>query len=103
MASELIKRNGNKITLQVEIELDPASMPKSEQQIEQALNEAGTQAAQIALEQFDTDGSPICVNGQNLTSKGQIKKNTRHHTVKQVSSAMFTKVAKAGRRIARSK
>ncbi len=82
MASELTKRNGNKITLQVEIELNEDSMLKSELEIEQALNEAGIQATQVALEQFDTKGTPIKTNGQNLTSKGQIKKNTKRHTEK---------------------
>ena len=77
MASKLIKKDGNKITLQIEIELDPTSMLNSEEQIAKALNEAGIQATQDALQQFDTDGSPIDIGGKRHTSKGQEKKDTK--------------------------
>lgn len=77
MSSKLIKKDGNKITLQIEIELDPTSMLNSEEQIAKALNAAGMQATQNALRQFDTDGNPIAVGGEKLTSKGQEKKSTK--------------------------
>lgn len=82
MASKFIKKDGKKITLQIEIELDPNSMLNSEEQIAKALNEAGMKASQEALEQFDTDGRPIDVGGEQFTSKGQEKKSTKHHTEK---------------------
>ena len=63
--------------MEIEIELDPGSMLNSEEQIAAALNEAGLQATQEALEQFDTDGSPIEVKGEVLTSKGKQKKSTK--------------------------
>ena len=59
MASKIIKKDGKKITLQIEIELDPNSMLNSEEQIAKALNDAGIKATKEALEQFDTNGSPI--------------------------------------------
>ena len=74
MASKIIKKDGKKITLQIEIELDPKSMLNSEEQIAKALNDAGVKATKEALEQFDTNGSPIQVTGDKLTSKGQEKK-----------------------------
>ena len=74
MSSKIIKEDGNKITLEIEVELDRDSMLKSEEQIAQALNEAGIKFTQKALEQFDTNGSPIEVGGKVLTSKGQEKK-----------------------------
>ena len=74
MSSKIIKEEGKKITLQIELELDPTSMLNSEEQIAKALNEAGLKFTQKALEQFDTDGSPIEVLGKVLTSKGQEKK-----------------------------
>lgn len=77
MSSKIIKQRKDKITLQIEIALDPNSMLNSEEQIEKALNEAGIQASKKALEQFDTDGSPIEVGGKKLTTKGQQKKNTK--------------------------
>ncbi|MEM6966294.1 MAG: hypothetical protein AAF573_16140 [Bacteroidota bacterium] len=49
-------------------------MLNSEEQIAKVLNEAGIQATQNALQQFDTDGNPIDVGGEKLTSKGQEKK-----------------------------
>lgn len=82
MSSKLIKKDGKKITLQIEIELDPTSMLNSEEQIAKALNEAGMKASQEALEQFDTDGSPIDIGGATLTSKGQEKKSTKPRTEK---------------------
>ena len=74
MASKIIKKDGKKITLQIEIELDPNSMLNSEEQIAKALNDAGVKATKEALEQFDTNGNPIQVAGDKLTSKGQEKK-----------------------------
>ena len=74
MASKIIKKDGKKITLQIEIELDPKSMLNSEEQIAKALNDAGVKATKEALEQFDTNGNPIQVAGDKLTSKGQEKK-----------------------------
>lgn len=61
MESKIIKQEGNKLTIQVEIELDSTSMLNSEEQIAKALNSAGIQATKKALEQFDTDGSPMVV------------------------------------------
>lgn len=46
-----------------------------EEQILDALNEAGRLATRECLEQFDTDGSPIIVGGAKLTSKGRVGKD----------------------------
>lgn len=77
MASKIIKEEGKKITIEIAVELDPNSMLNSEEQIAKALNEAGVQFTQKALEQFDTDGRPIELGGKILTSKGQEKKSTK--------------------------
>ncbi len=45
-------------------------MLRSEEAIRDALNNAGCLAAEQALKQFDTDGSPIILGGLKLTSKG---------------------------------
>jgi len=78
MNSKLVKKQGNKITVEVEIELDPTSMLNSEEQIAKALNEAGLLATEEALELFDTNGDPIEFKGEVLTSKGKQKKSTKH-------------------------
>ena len=80
MKSKVIKKTGNKLKLEVEIELDSTSMLNSEEQIAKALNEAGLLATEEALELFDTDGSPIELDGQLLTSKGKQKKIIKPHT-----------------------
>lgn len=80
MSSKLIKQEGNKLILQLEVELDPSSMLNSEEQIAQALNEAGVDLSQAALKQFDTNGEAIEVGGERFSSKGHQKKNTRRPT-----------------------
>ena len=82
MSSKIIKRKGNKVTLQLEVELDPTSMLQSEEQIQAAINEAANTITAEALKQFDTDGSAIELAGQKLTSKGREKKSTRRPTGK---------------------
>jgi hypothetical protein len=77
MSSKIIKTEGNKITLQVEVELDAHSMLNSEEQILQALNGAGMELTKAALSQFDTDGSPLSVEGEKYTSRGQEKKSMK--------------------------
>lgn len=77
MASKIIKKDGKKITLQIEIDLDPKSMLNSEEQIAKALNEAGIKASKEALAQFDLDGRPIDIEGEKFTSKGREKKSTK--------------------------
>jgi len=80
MSSKIIKREGSKLTLEVEVELDPSSMLNSEEQIARALNEAGLDLSQAALEQFDTNGEAIEVGGDRLSSKGRQKKDTNRPT-----------------------
>lgn len=50
-------------------------MMDCEEAIQDALNQAGTEATGHCLQRFDTDGSPIEVAGTKLTSKGQISKS----------------------------
>ena len=58
----------------MEIELDPNSMLNSEEQIAAVLHQAGLQATQEALGQFDTDGRSIKYRGRKWTTKGREKK-----------------------------
>lgn len=77
MSVEIIKKQGNKYLLQVEIELDPHSMLSSEEQIQSAVNELGMNATQLALNQFDTSGEAILKDGMKMSSKGKSKKTTK--------------------------
>jgi len=67
-------RKGNAVTIEFTVLLNPKSMLKSEDNILEALNEAGSLAAEAALEQFDTDGSDIILGSTKLTSKGKFNK-----------------------------
>jgi hypothetical protein len=73
MSARIVKKNGGKLTIEVDMELE-GSMLSQEEAIQLALNEAGKLATLTALESFDTDGKPIEIKGQRLTSKGVKKK-----------------------------
>src|SRR5690242_19387004 len=70
MTVQLIERSDTSVTLQIEIPLG-RSMLDAEERIQAALNQAGRLATGEALQQFDTDGSPIVIGGTTWTSKGQ--------------------------------
>ena len=61
------------ITLKIELK-DGTAMLDCEQQIQEALNQAGTEATAHCLELFDADGSSIHVGGIKMTSKGRVGK-----------------------------
>ena len=62
------------VTIELTVRLDPSSMLNSEDNILEALNGAGRLAAQVALKQFDTDGSKIVLGQTKLSSKGKYNK-----------------------------
>ena len=62
------------VTIELTVRLDRISMLKSEDNILEALNGAGRLGAQVALEQFDTDGSKIVLGQTKLSSKGKYNK-----------------------------
>ncbi|MCP4432682.1 MAG: ISKra4 family transposase, partial [Gammaproteobacteria bacterium] len=66
MLAELIKHEGQEVTVQFTVKLTGAIMD-DEQALQQSLNEAGKVAMGPILEQFDTDGEPIRVNGVKHT------------------------------------
>lgn len=70
MSATLIERHEDAVTIQVRIPLS-RSLLTTEQAIQQALNEAGLLATAEALQQFDTDGSPLQIGQTRYTSKGQ--------------------------------
>jgi hypothetical protein len=73
MSATIVARSETSFTVQVEIPYGP-SMLDFEQVIQDRLNQAGVVATQEALEQFDTDGSPIMIGPVKFTSKGQLPK-----------------------------
>src|SRR3954462_5534049 len=74
MSASIVARSESSFTVQVEIPYG-SSMLDFEQAIQDRLNRAGVVATQEALQQFDTDGSPITVGSVKFTSKGQLPKD----------------------------
>ena len=69
----ITRRTSKSVTIELTVHLDPSSMLRSEDNILEALNGAGRLAAQVALEQFDTDGSNI---GKVVASAAVLDKHT---------------------------
>ena len=66
--ANVISNTEDEVTVQVTIRKS-RSFQECEEQIQDALNEAGKVATKLCLEDFDTDGSPIDVAGTRLTAK----------------------------------
>ena len=66
MLAELVNRDGNEVTVQFIVKLT-GSMLDDEQALQRSLNEAGQIAMGPMLEQFDTNGEPIRVEGVQHT------------------------------------
>jgi hypothetical protein len=73
MSAAIVARSETSFTVQVEIPYG-SSMLDFEQAIQDRLNGAGVVATQEALQQFDTDGSPITIGPVKFTSKGPLPK-----------------------------
>src|SRR4051812_39723284 len=73
LSAAIVARSDSSFTVQVEIPY-ASSMLDFEQVIQDRLNQAGVVATQEALQQFDTDGSPITIGSAKFTSKGPLPK-----------------------------
>jgi hypothetical protein len=72
MEARITKRSATSYTIEVEIPYEYTSMLEAEIRIQKQVNKVGVLATGEALTQFDTDGTPLVVDGSKLTSKGQI-------------------------------
>lgn len=70
MTASVVAVDQHSVTVQVQVTFDE-SMLLSEQNIQQALNEAGCLATAEALKQFDSNGSKLYQGTVGYTSKGQ--------------------------------
>jgi hypothetical protein len=77
VAAQIISRDGNDVTIQVTVSLKQ-SMLESEQSIVDSVNQVGVLATEEALNQFDTDGSPIVMGGVKFTAR--CKSNKMYQT-----------------------
>ena len=68
--AEILSRSEDAFTIQIRIPYSD-SMLKSEEIIQNRLNEAGAKATQEVLSRFDTDGSPIQHGPTTFFSKGK--------------------------------
>ena len=71
MATRIVSRSGNKIVMEVEIDIEGKSMLDNEMAIREAVSAAGAIATADALTAFDADGAPIVSDGVKWTSKGR--------------------------------
>ena len=101
MSAAIIARSETSFTVQVEIPYG-SSMLDFEQTIQERLNQAGVVATQEALQQFDTDGSPITVGSFKFTSKGRLPKDYQTPTASPPSPDTSTRAPTAARPTARS-
>lgn len=73
MTAQVISVQGDRVTLQVEVELG-GSMLEMESSIQDAVNTVGTLATREALVRFDSDGTGIEIGGEKWSSKGSLPK-----------------------------
>ena len=81
MKSEIKQESDGSYTVSVNLKLE-GSMLEMEEHIQDMVNELGLKATMEALRKFDTDGTPIQLKGQTLTSKGGQKKSSKRRTEK---------------------
>lgn len=82
MIKQIKQEEDGSLTVSVNLRFE-GSMLEMEEKIALTVNELGKIATKEALNQFDTDGSPIVVGNKRYTSKGLVKKNIRRHTGRQ--------------------
>ena len=70
MSASIVSSDANSVTIQVTIPFG-SSMLATEDEIQGCLNLVGQLATGKALEQFDTDGAPIEMDGRRWTSKSR--------------------------------
>ncbi len=73
MAAVIKSTSQETVTIEITIPLS-RSMLRCEENITKGLNEAGCLAAKTALEQFDTDGTPIQIGDTKWTARGRFNK-----------------------------
>lgn len=76
-SAKIVSREGNRIRFEVDLELT-GSLLAMEDSILSSCNQLGCLATAEAIEQFDTDGSPIDIAGVKLTSRS--RSNKQYHT-----------------------
>jgi hypothetical protein len=69
-----VSKSKNEMVIQISMRFEK-SMMQEEDEIQKALNEAGVLMTGAALEQFDTDGTPVYLGSTKLTSKGLVGKS----------------------------
>lgn len=68
MSIEIKGRDGNKLTLQVTVDIS-GSMLEAEEKIQAVCNEIGSLSTEKALERFDTDGSAVVIGKKKIHRK----------------------------------
>lgn len=75
MQPTIIREENGSLTISINLHLQ-GTMLEQEEQIRQAVNSVGRTATGCALQSFDTNGTPIELNGVRHTSKKPQKKSS---------------------------
>jgi hypothetical protein len=78
MQATVIQSDSKGVRIKIEVEVfipKGKGMLQMEELIQSSIHQAGLMSTECALCEFDTDGSPITVEGKKYTSKGQIPKS----------------------------
>ena len=70
MSVKIISDNGDKLKLEIEVDIS-GSMLEAEEKIQSVCNKVGSVSTGKALEQFDTDGTPIIIGEKKIHSKNE--------------------------------
>lgn len=81
MSVEIVDRQSDTATLQITVDLQ-GTLLEAEQKIQDAINEIGGEATRLAIEQFDTDGSPIQTGGIKWTRRCRSQSSIKHPMVR---------------------
>jgi hypothetical protein len=75
MSATILKSDSTGVLIKLEIFIPKGKgMLETEEIIQSHVNKAGLIATESALWGFDTDGSPITIDGKKYTSKGKVSK-----------------------------
>ena len=80
MTAEVLHNDDETMTIKVTVKKSAAFL-ECKENIQDALNKAGSLATEQCLEDFDSDGSPITVAGRKLTAKKPGFKLLAHRVV----------------------
>jgi hypothetical protein len=90
MSVSILERTDEYVVLAVKIPFSE-TMLETEEGIQTVLNAAGTMASGEALQQYDTEGEPLEIEGRQWTSKCKISRTSapEYHELRHLNTGNF--------------